>query len=136
MRVALVTGSATGIGRSAALALARAGYDVAINYSRSEAAARETVKDAEAAGARLSRLPGGGRRLFVGLMGLVAAVTVVHDSGSQGTLAQVYYPLAYFTRGVLAQYIHDDRTATFWSIERRRTADREARDAMARARRP
>jgi 3-oxoacyl-[acyl-carrier protein] reductase len=51
-RVALVTGSATGIGRSAVLALARAGYDVAINYSRSEAAARETVKDAEAAGAR------------------------------------------------------------------------------------
>lgn len=51
-RVGLVTGSATGIGRSAALALARSGYDVAINYSRSEAAARETAKEAEAAGAR------------------------------------------------------------------------------------
>ena len=50
--VALVTGSATGIGRSAALALARSGYDVAINYSRSEAAARETAKQAEAVGAR------------------------------------------------------------------------------------
>ena len=32
---ALVTGSASGIGRAAALRLARAGYDVAINYSRS-----------------------------------------------------------------------------------------------------
>ncbi len=50
--VALVTGSATGIGRSAALALARSGYDVAINFSRGEAAAKETARDAEAAGAR------------------------------------------------------------------------------------
>jgi 3-oxoacyl-[acyl-carrier protein] reductase len=51
-RTALVTGAATGIGRSAALALARAGYDVAINYSSSEAAARETAAAAEKLGAR------------------------------------------------------------------------------------
>ena len=51
-RVALVTGAATGIGRSAAVALARAGFDVAINYSRSEAAARETAAQAEKAGAK------------------------------------------------------------------------------------
>jgi 3-oxoacyl-[acyl-carrier protein] reductase len=50
-RAALVTGAATGIGRSAAVALARAGYDVAVNYSRSEAEARETAAMAEAAGA-------------------------------------------------------------------------------------
>ena len=37
---ALVTGSASGIGRAAALRLARAGYDVAINYSRSQDTAR------------------------------------------------------------------------------------------------
>lgn len=48
---ALVTGAATGIGRSAVVALARAGYDVAINYSQSEAAAKETAAQAEAAGA-------------------------------------------------------------------------------------
>jgi 3-oxoacyl-[acyl-carrier protein] reductase len=47
-----VTGAATGIGRSAVLALARAGYDVAINYSSSEAAARETAAEAEQLGAR------------------------------------------------------------------------------------
>src|SRR5713226_8481207 len=49
---ALVTGAATGIGRAAVLALARAGFDVAINYSRSEAAARKTESDARRAGAK------------------------------------------------------------------------------------
>ena len=49
---ALITGAATGIGRAAAVALAAAGYDVAINYSRSEAAARETATQAQAKGAR------------------------------------------------------------------------------------
>lgn len=50
-RAALVTGASTGIGRSAAIALASAGFDVAINYSRSEDAARETATAAEQAGA-------------------------------------------------------------------------------------
>jgi 3-oxoacyl-[acyl-carrier protein] reductase len=51
-KAALVTGAATGIGRSAVLALARAGYDVAVNYSSSEAAARETASQAEKLGAK------------------------------------------------------------------------------------
>ncbi len=50
--VALITGAATGIGRAAAVALASAGYDVAINYSRSELAARETAALAQAKGAK------------------------------------------------------------------------------------
>ena len=40
---ALVTGSATGIGRAEAIALAAAGYDVAVNYSSSAGAAEETA---------------------------------------------------------------------------------------------
>jgi 3-oxoacyl-[acyl-carrier protein] reductase len=51
-RKALVTGGATGIGRSAVLALARAGYDVAINYASSAQAARKVAEEAEALGAR------------------------------------------------------------------------------------
>jgi len=51
-KAALVTGAATGIGRSAVLALARAGYDVAVNYASSESAARETAAQAEKLGVR------------------------------------------------------------------------------------
>ena len=51
-KAALVTGAATGIGRSAVLALARAGYDVAINYSSSEKAASETAAAAGKLGAK------------------------------------------------------------------------------------
>ena len=49
---ALVTGSATGIGRAEAIALAAAGYDVAVNYSRSSDAAEETAEACRAAGAK------------------------------------------------------------------------------------
>ncbi len=49
---ALVTGGATGIGRSAVMALAAAGYDVAINYSSSKAAAEDVAKQAQTLGAQ------------------------------------------------------------------------------------
>ena len=48
---ALVTGAATGIGRSAAVAMARNGYNIVVNFSRSEEAAKTTVGMCEAAGA-------------------------------------------------------------------------------------
>jgi 3-oxoacyl-[acyl-carrier protein] reductase len=44
-KVALVTGSATGIGRAVAVELARRGLAVAVNYSRSEAEAEETLAE-------------------------------------------------------------------------------------------
>jgi 3-oxoacyl-[acyl-carrier protein] reductase len=51
-KAALVTGSSSGIGRAAAVALAEAGYDVAINYSRSAAGAAETAQLCETEGAK------------------------------------------------------------------------------------
>jgi len=50
---ALVTGGATGIGRAAVLHLARAGFDVALNYRSSAQAARAVAAEAESAGARV-----------------------------------------------------------------------------------
>ena len=51
-RVALVTGSATGIGRTTAIELAKHGFDVVVNYSRSAAAANDTVRQCQAEGSR------------------------------------------------------------------------------------
>ena len=50
-RKALVTGSSSGIGAAAAMALARAGYDVAVNYASSKARAEETAAACAAEGA-------------------------------------------------------------------------------------
>jgi 3-oxoacyl-[acyl-carrier protein] reductase len=51
-RVALVTGGSRGIGRGIALALAEDGADVAVNYRRDDAAAKETVSAIESLGRR------------------------------------------------------------------------------------
>lgn len=57
-KVALVTGSSKGIGRGVAIALADAGYDVAVHYSTSEAEANEVVSQIEAKGVKTCLLKG------------------------------------------------------------------------------
>ena len=49
-RTALVTGASRGIGRGIAIGLAEAGADVAVNYTRGEDAAAETVAAIRALG--------------------------------------------------------------------------------------
>lgn len=57
-KVAIVTGSATGIGAAAALALARAGANVVINYTKSESEARATAELVGEAGAATRLIAG------------------------------------------------------------------------------
>jgi 3-oxoacyl-[acyl-carrier protein] reductase len=57
-KVAIVTGSGTGVGAAAALLLAQRGYDVLINYSKSEAEARQSEAACRAAGADTLLLQG------------------------------------------------------------------------------
>lgn len=51
-KVALVTGGARRLGREISLALARAGCDIVVNYSRSALEAQEVVREIEALGRR------------------------------------------------------------------------------------
>lgn len=52
MSVAIVTGASRGIGKACAVALAKRGYDVAVNYVSNEAAAQSVVQELEGFGVR------------------------------------------------------------------------------------
>lgn len=57
-KVALITGSGSGVGAATALRLAQRGYDIVINYSKSEAEARQSQAACQAAGADTLLLQG------------------------------------------------------------------------------
>ena len=57
-KAAVVTGASRGVGRATALALARGGCDVAINYSRSRIEAEQTVTAARNLGVKAICIPG------------------------------------------------------------------------------
>jgi NAD(P)-dependent dehydrogenase (short-subunit alcohol dehydrogenase family) len=67
-KLAIITGGSRGLGKSAALTLARQGVDVIITYHSNEAAAHAVVAEIEAAGAR-----GAALRLDTGNAGSFAA---------------------------------------------------------------
>jgi 3-oxoacyl-[acyl-carrier protein] reductase len=49
-KVALITGASRGIGKACAIELAKAGYEIIINYAGNEEAANQTVNEIEAIG--------------------------------------------------------------------------------------
>jgi 3-oxoacyl-[acyl-carrier protein] reductase len=64
-KVALVTGSGTGVGAAAALMLAQRGYDLLINYSRSEQEAERSAAACREAGADVTVLRGTGELVLL-----------------------------------------------------------------------
>jgi 3-oxoacyl-[acyl-carrier protein] reductase len=77
--IALVTGSASGIGRAAALLLAAAGYDVTINYSRSADRANATL-------AELTALGGSHRAVLADVSDDAAVAEMVAQAAPDGRL--------------------------------------------------
>ena len=51
-KVVIVTGGGTGVGRATSLAMARLGYDVVVNYSRSRDEAEATADEIKAEGVK------------------------------------------------------------------------------------
>lgn len=49
-KLALITGASRGIGKACAIELAKAGYDIAVNYAGNEEAANKTVEELKALG--------------------------------------------------------------------------------------
>ena len=76
-QVAIVTGGGTGVGRATSLQLAKLGYDVAINYSRSREEAEATVTDIQRLGGR----------------GLAILADVADDSACRQMVAQTVQSL-------------------------------------------
>lgn len=72
-KVALITGSGTGVGRACAIRFAKLGFAVVVNYSKSEADAKETVRLVEAEGVPV----------------LLCKANVADDRQVRGMLAQV-----------------------------------------------
>jgi NAD(P)-dependent dehydrogenase (short-subunit alcohol dehydrogenase family) len=104
---ALVTGGAVRVGRAIALALARAGMDVAIGYHRSAPQARRTVGDIEGHGVRgaalrtdladplaVRRLVRDAARAMGGLDVLVNSAAVFHRTPLRTTTPAQYDRLA------------------------------------------
>ena len=93
MPAAIVTGSDSGIGKAAAVHLARAGYDIGVTWHEDEEGARETAHEVEAQGRRaevrrldLSVLPGAAK-VVDELAGALGGVDVFVNNAGLGRSA-------------------------------------------------
>jgi NAD(P)-dependent dehydrogenase (short-subunit alcohol dehydrogenase family) len=118
-RRVLVTGGAIRVGRAIALALARAGFDVAIGYHRSAAAARRTVRELEALGAHAVALranlaaPGAPRRLVDRAAQRLGGLDVLVNNAAGFTRT----PLATTTERQYARLLDLNLRAAYFGIQ-------------------
>jgi NAD(P)-dependent dehydrogenase (short-subunit alcohol dehydrogenase family) len=118
-RRALVTGGAVRVGRAIALALAAAGFDVAIAFHRSTAAARGTVRDVERLGGRAHAVRAdlrdarAARPLVAGAVRALGGLAVLVNS------AALFYrtPLATATRAQWNELIDLNLRAAFFCTQ-------------------
>jgi NAD(P)-dependent dehydrogenase (short-subunit alcohol dehydrogenase family) len=118
-RRALVTGGAVRVGRAIALALAAAGFDVAIAFHRSTAAARGTVRDVERLGGRAHAVRAdlrdarAARPLVAGAVRALGGLDVLVNS------AALFYrtPLATATRAQWNELIDLNLRAAFFCTQ-------------------
>ncbi|MGY1772120.1 SDR family oxidoreductase [Blastococcus sp. SYSU D00813] len=119
-RVAVVTGSESGIGRAVAVALAEQGHDVGVTWYRDEAAGRATVEEVRSLGRRaelrhldLTRLPEAADvvdELAVALGGLDV---LVNDAGTGHTT-----PLLELDLGTWREVLATDLDGAFLCLQR------------------
>lgn len=94
-KVALVTGSSRGVGRATAIALAKEGYDIVVNYARSKKAALEVVEEIEQLGrkALLVRANVGDvekvRKMFVEIDEVFGRLDVFVSNAASGVLRPI-----------------------------------------------
>jgi 3-oxoacyl-[acyl-carrier protein] reductase len=114
-KVALVTGGSRGIGRATALALARAGADVVVNYVRNHEAAREVVQSIQALGKRAVAVqanvgvPAEVEALFAKADEAFGPLSILVNNAGTGTLK----PLAEVTVQFWNETLQLDLTAPF-----------------------
>ena len=114
-RVALVTGAGRGIGRATALALARAGADVVVNYLRNHDAAMEVVQAIEALGRRAVAVqanvadPSDIERLFAKADEAFGELSILINNAGTGTLM----PLEEVTLDFWNEILRIDLTGPF-----------------------
>jgi NAD(P)-dependent dehydrogenase (short-subunit alcohol dehydrogenase family) len=99
-RVAIVTGSDSGIGKATAVALAQAGYDVGITWHEDEAGGKDTVREVEETGSRaelrqldLSRLPDSTSAIEDLIRALGGVDVLVNNAGKGHQASFLEHPL-------------------------------------------